>query len=139
MKSKTVVSILCISLVFLITCAGASRQEEPLVKAISLTIKSPVKAGIPYQASILCNMPSTGIDNIKGHFFWNQEGPFEYSLASYDTVDCAEFGRCAKMNFMLYTGRPSTYTISGYLIYRNTANSMMGRTSALSAGAVTVK
>ncbi len=152
MKIRTIRTLALAAVLFAGACASADKdggpaltrqrvavQQASLMKALSFQIKSPVRAGQPYPAVMLCSMPAAGVDNVMGYFFWNQEGPFEYSLDKFEEVNDRRHGRCAKLKFMLYTGRPSTYTISGYVTYRDTATGAIGTTNTVSAGAVTVR
>ena len=129
-------------IVFIAGCAGTGPVPQgdnaDAMQALSLTIKSPVKATVPYPAAFICTMPKTGVDNVKGYFFWNQEGPFEYPLQKYEDVQTKQ-GKQPRLTFFLYTGRPDTYTISGYLVYREITTGKMGKTEKISAGPVTVK
>jgi len=111
------------------------------IKAQKLTINSPVKAGIPYPAVMHCaKLPAGGIDTVTGYFFWNNEGPFEYPVDKMgDYAKSRRLGTPLRLEFMLYTGNPNTYTISGYVTYREKATGKTGTTGKVSAGAVKVE
>lgn len=117
----------------------ASAVQASSMKALSLKIASPVQAGRPYPALMTCTLPAAGADIFGGYFFWNQEGPFEYPVEKFDIVNDRVKGRCVVLKFMLYTGRASTYNISGYVSYRDKATGQTGSTERVSAGAVTVR
>lgn len=119
--------------------AGFQAGSSPQVKALSLKIPSPVKAGKPYPAYIVCTMPPAGIEGVIGYFFWNGEGPFEYHVSGSELATNLRFGRCMVFRFNLFTGRPSTYSITGYITYRDSATGAGGQTNIVSAGAVTVR
>lgn len=116
-------------------------QEDKGVKAQKLTINSPVKAGNPYPAIMLCTkLPAGGIDTVTGYFFWNDEGPFEYPVAKMgDSAKSQKHATPLRLEFMLFTGNPNTYTISGYITYREKSTGKLGQTGKVSAGAVKVE
>jgi len=120
------------------SCATISGKNGPQVKAVSLMINSPVRARVPYPAVIVCTLP-VGIDRIKGYFFWNGEGPFEYTLSNAELATDPQLGPCGVLLFNLYTGRPATYTITGYITYRNVTTGARGQTNTVSAGSIRVQ
>lgn len=118
---------------------NSSNARATSMKALSLTIKSPVQSGIPYPALMTCTLPAGGADIIGGYFFWNEEGPFEYPVEKYSLVHDRSQGQYVVLKFMLFTGRASTYTISGCVRYRDKATGLNGTTERVSAGAVRVR
>lgn len=150
MIRKAVTLLVLMSLVAFTACASSSKEgtspvqasnvgQANSMKSLSLRIASPVKAGTPYPALMTCTLPAAGVENVGGYFFWNEEGPFEYQVAQFDIIKDPAKGQRVVLKFMLYTGRPSTYTISGFVSYRDKATGLMGNTERVSAGAVTVR
>ena len=141
MKKMSVMFILAAVVWLVPSCATApvTNGGKPGVKAVSLVIESPVRARTPYPAMMVCTLPVAGIDQIKGYFFWNGEGPFEYPLTSGSVATDPRLGRCAVLMFNLYTGRPATYTITGYITFRDATTGEQGRTDIVSAGAIRVQ
>ncbi len=109
----------------------AAGTQNPDVRITRFQIPSPVTARVPYPAT----MTATGLENatvLRGYFFWNGEGPFEYPVTNVDE-------RSGRVQFFLYTGNPRTYVITGYVLYRNRRTGATGFSNTASAGAVQVR
>ena len=139
MKKIALLFVITTMMFIFTSCIGSMQNQQNALQPLTLTIDSPVKAGKPYPAIMICSLNVPSVDNVKGHFYWNQEGPFEYSLATSDMLNDPNLGRCALITFNLYTGRPSTYTISGYITYRNPQTGTVHRTKIVSAGKIKVE
>ncbi len=110
---------------------SATVTQSPDVRITRFQIPSPVTARVPYPAT----MTATGLENatiLRGYFFWNGEGPFEYPVSNVDT-------RSGRIQFMLYTGNPRTYVITGYVLYQNRQTGVTGFSNTASAGAIQVR
>ncbi len=110
------------------TTTGA---QNPDVRITRFQIPSPVTARVPYPAT----MTATGLEKatiLRGYFFWNGEGPFEYPVTSVDE-------RSGRIQFHLYTGNPRTYVITGYVLYQNRQTGVTGFSNTASAGAIQVR
>lgn len=128
------------SAVACVSQGGQAKEAAPAVTAVSLSILSPVTAKKPYPAILSYQFAETvdraSIEFLKGYFFWNDEGPFEYTIDADQAVDGSAVD--GQLQFRLFPGRASEYVISGFFTYKDTATRLICQTARVSAGVVRV-
>ncbi len=72
-----------------------------------LSLPKAVTAGEPYTVSVSTKV-SGNPKILKGHFWWNKEGPFKFDVVSTQS----------QISTKLRTGNPNTYTLSVAIQYR---------------------
>ncbi|MBC7358190.1 MAG: hypothetical protein H5U10_06610 [Desulfacinum sp.] len=109
-------------------CATTSETGTSGFAVKKLTIPETVSTKSPYPAVMHC-VGLEKVDILQGHFFWNGEGPYAYEPTRVDP-------QSGEVVFMLHTGRPGTYRITGYVSFWDKATSKVGKTKPVSAGVV---
>lgn len=128
MKSKTWVFICALLVACFVTnqpCYAGGADE------VTLHIPSPVRGSLGYEATFTCSFDLNTAKNMRGMFYWNDEGPIDRGAPV--KIDASS----GKVSFKLITRNPKYYEIKGYIEYLDPSGKKC-KTNVASAGKIDV-
>jgi len=120
--------------IFLFGCAAAPPQRnapDSAFEIVSFRGPASVSVDAPYTVTLTCRELQK-VEVLRGNFFRNGEGPFEYPVASID----ADRG---EVKFDLNTRNPGRYALTGRIVFRERLNGRIRRSNLASAGSISAQ
>lgn len=133
LNSAGIISVAIVISTLLFACVTTKETglQTTGVVVQRLEIPALVSTTASYKAIMHC-IELEKVNALTGYFFWNNEGPFVYRPAKVDL-------QAGQIVFNLRTRNPGTYSIRGYVSYKDKATGKTGKSNIASAGAVTAR
>ena len=133
LNSAGIISVVIVISTLLFACVTTT--ETGLQTTDFVVQRLEIPALVSTIASYKAIMHCSGLEKVEvlsGYFFWSMEGPFEYRPAKVDL-------QTGQIVFYLRTRNPGTYSIQGFVSYKDKATGKTGKSKTISAGDVTAR